>query len=367
MSEARMAGRSRRRLAGVRRGLSARKVQALLVGGPANVNYLVGVGDIAWLYVGPRGAAIMPVPLSAEAAARAARGVCAVLEWEGGWGVLARLLRRDRVRRLGMEGEQMSASAFRDLERGVSAAAVVVPSAGIVEALRERKDQGELALLRRAGAVAGAVAGQLPWIIRPGMTERDLAGEIDRRMLLLGAEGPAFDTIALFAARTALPHGVPSGRRARPGDLCLVDFGARVERYCSDVTRVLVVGSATRKQERLYAAVFRAYSRGRREVRPGARAEAADRAARSSLGRLAPRFIHSLGHGVGLQVHEGFRLGKGVAARFRPGNVVTVEPGIYFPGWGGIRLEDTVEVAARGSRSLTGSPPPGLPGTAATR
>jgi Xaa-Pro aminopeptidase len=193
------------------------------------------------------------------------------------------------------------------------------------------------------------------------MTEAEGAAALDVRMRMLGAEGTAFETILLFGARSAFPHGVPGTRRLRRGDFVLVDFGARVDGYMSDVTRTWCWRQATARQRRVYRDVYRAYLAGRAAVRAGAPAVLPDAAARTSLGRLAMRFIHGLGHGVGLEIHEAPRLGRGERATLRAGMVVTVEPGVYLGGWGGIRLEDTVIVGRAGCESVTGAPAPDLP------
>jgi Xaa-Pro aminopeptidase len=251
----------------------------------------------------------------------------------------------------------------RDLRRRLGTTALPVSTTGLVEGVRETKTAGELAVMERAAAITGEMAVRLPRMLRPGMTEREAAVMLDCAMRRMGADGPGFETIMLFGPKTALPHGRPGDVRLNPGSLVLADFGAKVDGYQSDCTRVFVCGRPTARQSATYLRVLKAYRRGRRMVRPGVAAGTVDRAARAALGGMARRFIHGLGHGVGLEIHEGPGLFRGGKARLCRGQVVTVEPGVYWPGWGGFRIEDTVLVTASGHRSLTGEPPSRLTST----
>ncbi len=350
------------RIRAVRRAFTSSRIQALLVTHPLNVRYLLGIQDLRWGLVTPYRVAVMPFTLSWELIRREVGRRWNVLEPDVSFNSLMKLLKRDRITRLGVESLTMSVSAHEKLTVGLKGIALLVPAGGVVEAARERKDSVELDALRLAGRIAAEVAQQLPWLLKPGMTEREAAERIDRRMLIAGASAPAFETIVLFGERTALPHGSPSGRRIVRGELCLVDFGARVDGYHSDMTRVFALGKATARQRAMYDAVWRAYDAARRGLRPGSQARTPDRLARTALGSsLVSRFIHSLGHGVGLEVHEGPRLAAGEKTRLRAGHVITVEPGVYFPRWGGVRLEDTYQITPAGRRSLTGEPARVLP------
>jgi Xaa-Pro aminopeptidase len=274
---------------------------------------------------------------------------------------LGPLLRGLGIRRVGFEADFVTHSAALRLRQSLAEAAIPVPLTGILEEMRQVKDAGELDSIRRAGAIAAAAGAQCPWLLHEGITEAGAAAALDIRMRSLGADGPAFETIVLFGWRSALPHGVPGSRRLRRGDFILADFGARVDGYASDVTRTWCWRHATARQYRVYRAVARAYAAGRAAVRAGVAGGKPDAAARAALGGLARQFMHSLGHGVGLEIHEAPRLGKGEKAPLRRGMVVTVEPGVYFGRWGGVRLEDTVVVGNRGAESVTGRPASELP------
>ncbi len=352
------------RLAGLRLELRRRKIPALLVTRPLHVKYLSGAGDCAWALVTGTGAWVLPFGLGADAARKDATTGWTVLPPPaagGAWKALAARLGPARVRSLAFEGEDLAAAAADRLRAAVKASTILRPASGVVERLRAVKDAGEIAAIRRAAAITAAVARQIPYFLATGMTEREAAARVDIRMRVLGADGPAFETILLFGERSALPHGHPGTRTLRPGDLVLADFGAKLAGYHSDCTRVWAWKTAAAWQRRAYAAVARAYAAGRHLVRPGRTAGEPDRAARRALGALERRFIHSLGHGVGLEIHEGPRLWKTERERFVAGMVVTVEPGVYLPGRGGIRLEDTVVVRRGAAMSLTGSPAASLP------
>ncbi len=352
------------RLDRLRAELQRRKIAALLVTRPLHVMYLSGAGDCAWALVTPRGAWLLPYGLGADAARHDAQPGWSVLlppAAGGGWKALAALLGRIRLRALSFEGDDLASSSADRLRAAVRAHAVIRPAAGIVEGLRLVKDAGEIAAIRRAAAITREVSRQIPWMLATGITEREAGARVDIRMKQLGADGPAFETILLFGERSALPHGHPGARRLKSGDLVLADFGAKLAGYHSDCTRVWVWKKSSPWQRTAYARVAASYAAGRNLVRPGRRAGEPDIAARRALGPLARKFIHSLGHGVGLEIHEGPRLWKTEREKFKTGMVVTVEPGVYLPGRGGIRLEDTVVVRSGAAESLTGSPAAVLP------
>jgi Xaa-Pro aminopeptidase len=352
-----LAGRTDR----IRRAFGDAKIQALLVTNPLSVRYLFGVQDAGWALVTARSVSIMPFPLSFEAVRREAVRAWRVLPPDGRLDRLVAILRRERVTRLGVESRAMSVETHEAMRRGIGEAAILVPAPGIVEAARARKDSVERSLLMKVGSLTAVIAAELSFLLRAGLSESEIAGLIDRKMRKAGADGPAFETIVLSAERSALPHGRPSGRRLSPGDICLVDFGAKLDGYHSDITRVFAIERVTARQRSVYRSVRMAYEAARRRVRPGCRASVPDLAARAALGSLSPRFMHGLGHGVGLEIHEGPRLARKETTILRAGHVVTVEPGVYMPGWGGMRLEDTYAVTMRGARSLTGSPASEIP------
>jgi len=229
---------------------------------------------------------------------------------------------------------------------------------GAVEAIREVKDASELTRMRDAARLGSAVMDHAIRTVRAGISEQDLAAEIEYQMRKRGAEGPSFETIVASGARAALPHGRATSKRIREKELVVLDLGVILRGYCSDLTRTVHVGRASREVRRWYAAVLEAQREARRAVQAGIEAAAVDEAARSILRRegLEPYFIHSTGHGLGLEVHERPSLGRNQKALLKAGSIVTIEPGVYFPGRGGIRIEDDVLVNEAGSETLTSTP-----------
>ena len=218
------------------------------------------------------------------------------------------------------------------------------------------KSGPEIALIRRSVEVNSKAFEAALRTVRPGRTrEVDLAAEIDYRMRKLGAERPAFETIVASGPRSALPHAQPSQRIARENELLLIDMGATLDGYASDMTRVVFLGRPGTRIKRIYHAVLEAQLAAIDAVRPGVTAAYVDRQARRSLKseKLDKAFVHSTGHGLGLEIHEPPRLGKGEKTRLREGMALTIEPGAYLEGFGGIRIEDTVVVTKNGCEVLT--------------
>ncbi len=224
-----------------------------------------------------------------------------------------------------------------------------------IERLRAVKDSGELVLMREAAKLISEVfAGVLPKI-KPGITEIALAAEIEYAIKENGGSGPSFDTIVASGARSAWAHARPTRKPLRKNELVVVDHGAILRGYCSDLTRTVFLGRAPARIRRLYHAVLDAQEAARQAIRPGVTAGAVDAAARRTLKRhrLAQYFTHSTGHGLGIEIHEMPRLGRGEETVLEAGMVVTIEPGVYIEGLGGIRIEDDVVVTSKGAVDLT--------------
>ncbi|RFU22679.1 M24 family metallopeptidase [Geodermatophilus marinus] len=255
--------------------------------------------------------------------------------------------------RIGFEGHHVTVDGLRALESAVAdAAGGQVPElTGLgraVEALRAVKDDEEVDALRRACAIADAALAELAaeGALRPGRTELQVGRELDARMLAMGAEAPSFETIVATGANSAIPHHRPDGTELRAGDLLKLDFGATVDGYHSDMTRTLVLGHASDWQREVYDLVAAAQAAGRAALAPGADVVAVDAAARDVVAAAGhgEHFTHGLGHGVGLQIHEAPGIGPLGAGTLAAGMAVTVEPGVYLPGHGGVRIEDTLVV-----------------------
>jgi Xaa-Pro aminopeptidase len=266
----------------------------------------------------------------------------------------ASLAARKRVRRIAVEQSTMTLAEAETLRGKFEIRAAT----GVVEALRMVKSEPEIALIRNSVQLNSQAFELALKRARPGMREYELAAEIDYGMRRLGAEGPAFDTIVASGPRTALPHARPSEARLEPNQLILIDMGAMVSGYSSDMTRMAHFGKPAKKVREAYAHVLEAQLAAIAAIRPGKIAASVDRAARRVLTRagLGPAFVHSTGHGLGLEIHEDPRIGKAGKTVLQPGMAITIEPGIYLEGWGGIRIEDTVVVTAAGCDVLTPTP-----------
>jgi Xaa-Pro aminopeptidase len=224
-----------------------------------------------------------------------------------------------------------------------------------IERLRAVKDAGELALMQEAAKLISEVFVSVLPKIRPGISEISLAAEIEYAIKKMGGSGPSFETIVASGARSAWAHARPTSKQLRKNELVVVDHGAILRGYCSDLTRTVFLGRASAKVRRLYTAVLEAQAAAREAIRPGVKAGAVDAAARGTLKRhkLAQYFTHGTGHGLGIEVHEMPRLGRGEETVLEEGMVVTIEPGVYIEGLGGIRIEDDVVVTSNGAEDLT--------------
>lgn len=332
-----------------------RQFGGLLVSSPANIRYLTGfTGSNGLALLLPEQAVLFTDPRYGLQAAgevdcqvRVERGSLslAVTKW----------LQGKRIRRLGCEGAHLSHEAFLALDDHAPARLRLVPTSGIVETRRMVKSPREIDLIRRAVLLnSDALAETIP-LIRPGVSEIDLAAEIEYRMRRLGAEKPAFETIVASGSRSALPHANPTPKVLAANELVLIDMGALRDGYCSDMTRMAFLGRPNAKVRRLYGAVLEAQLAAIAAVRAGITAGAIDRAARRVLRGhgLVEALVHSTGHGLGLEIHERPRLGRQDRTRLQAGMAITIEPGVYLQESGGIRIEDTVVVTRNGCEILT--------------
>jgi Xaa-Pro aminopeptidase len=267
-------------------------------------------------------------------------------------------LAREAVRRgagtIGFESHHVTVDGLRTLESVLADAAAggTVPELTsvrrAVETLRAVKDDDEVDALRRACAVADAALAELAaeGALRPGRTELQVGRELDARMLVMGAEAPSFETIVATGANSAIPHHRPDSTGLRAGDFLKLDFGATVDGYHSDMTRTVVLGEPAEWQREVYELVAAAQAAGRAALAVGADVVAVDAGARDVIAAAghAEHFTHGLGHGVGLEIHEAPGIGQLGAGRLAAGMAVTVEPGVYLPGHGGVRIEDTLIV-----------------------
>lgn len=357
-SSAGSGARLRGRAAALRERLGAAGCDGLLVTNPADIRYLTGFrGEDSTLLVSRDSLTVLSDFRFAEEL-EAVRGVADVHIRSGAMheavGVVAKAA---GVSTLGVQAEHMTVDARRRLAKAVRPAKLK-DTLGLLRSLRMVKDEGEIALIRKAIGVQEESLVALLETIGPGDTERAIAARLEFEMKSRGAERAAFEPIIAAGANGSLPHYVPAGAKLKSGQTLLIDWGARVDGYVSDMTRTFSFGRWPKEMARVYKVCLEAHEAGIAAVAPGVRTRDVDAAARKVIeaAGYGPRFGHGLGHGIGLDVHESPRVGRESEETLAPGMVVTIEPGIYLPGIGGVRIEDDVLVTERGGRSLCSLP-----------
>ena len=352
-----MSDRRGQRLAALVESFSAAHLDGLLITSLPNVRYLTGFsGTSALLFVTARDVFLITdfryqTQVRSEVGDLARVSVESQSLWTGLWTVLG------QASYVEVAGFESSHIVYRDFQRLTEAGPRPRwrATTDLVESLRERKDATEIDRIRTAASMAtSALAKTLP-AIRPGMTELEVAGVLEKSIRDAGSEAFPFPSIVASGPRSALPHARSSSRQIANGELLLMDFGAASDGYCADVTRTVVVGKASDEQRAVYDVVRRANELAAGEVRAGLRGREADALARDYIERCGygEEFGHGLGHGLGIEVHEAPRLARTADGVLSPGAVVTIEPGIYRPGWGGVRIEDDVHLAPNGPELLT--------------
>jgi Xaa-Pro aminopeptidase len=339
--------------------ISRAKLDALVVTHPANWYYLTGfTGDAGVLLLSHEGAALITDGRFTTQVREETTSV-RLIEQKGSLLESAgRLLREKAVRLAGFDPSQTSVGQLTQFRRAAGARTKWIPAPGLVGTLRARKEPSELARMRLAAILAGHVLTSAIKLLKPGVMENEIAAEIEYQMRRGGASGPAFETIVAFGERSALPHARPTAKRLKKNELVVLDLGAILAHYCSDITRTVYVGRAPARVKQWYRAVLEAQNAAIAAVRAGVSCGDVDAAARQVLAgyKLDRLFTHSTGHGLGLEVHEDPRVARGQKARLEPGFVVTIEPGVYMAGVGGIRIEDDVAVHAGNTEVLTRIP-----------
>ena len=333
---------------------------ALLVTSFVNVTYLTGfAGDDSYLLLRCDGETLLSDPRYTTQLGLECPEIELLIRRPGVsmLQAVARAIRAAGVGRLAVEGDSMTVSMRDRIADKLPKLEILVTSA-MVENLRQIKDKDEVARLRKAIWQAERAFAVLRATVRPDQTEKELADELEHQFRLFGAKDCAFATIVAVGDRAALPHATPTRRTAGEGEMLLVDWGANEGLYKSDLTRVLALGKISPKLRRVYRVVLAAQTQAIAAIRPGASAHAVDAVARGIIAKagLGGYFGHGLGHGLGLEVHEAPRLAAKSPTVLKPGMVVTVEPGIYLPGWGGVRIEDDVLVTRQGHEVLTSVP-----------
>jgi len=337
-------------------------IDALVVTHLPNIRYLTGfTGSAAVLVVGSDDLVFVTDGRYQDQAAEqlAATGIEAVVVVRATQAEQRRAL-MDAVKpfpRLGLEAHAVTWAQQREWCEAFTTN-LLVPTVGEVEALRRVKERGEVERIRYACGIADDALGELLPTLSQQPTEREFALELEVAMRRRGATGTSFPTIVASGPNGAKPHSRPTERPIERRELVVIDFGCVVDGYCSDMTRTVSVGDPGPEARHVWDVVLASQQAGRDAVRAGVTCQAIDSASREVIeaAGLGDRFTHSTGHGVGLEIHEAPRVARTVGDTVAPGYVVTVEPGVYLPGVGGVRIEDTVVVTDKGSNPLTAFP-----------
>ncbi|MDW7740185.1 MAG: Xaa-Pro peptidase family protein [Bacillota bacterium] len=345
------------KLKGIRKLIKKNNLDVLLVTNPQNRRYLsgfTGTGGVLLISV-DKALLVTDFRYTEQAAAQADQ--FEVKLWkEDLYQNLAVIVREYGWEKIGFEAKNVVFSTYREMQDKLPGELVAVETSA--EELRMVKDEKELELLSRAAELLDRAFGYLLEIIRPGMTEQELALELEIYLLKSGAEKRAFNYIVASGIRGAMPHGTASSKVMQDGELVTIDFGAVFDGYATDMTRTVSLGEPDEKQREVYDIVYRAQKNAAEAIRPGLKGFEIDTVARDIITEAGygEQFGHGLGHGVGLETHEQPVLNPKSKTILKAGMVVTVEPGIYIPGWGGVRIEDMVVVTKEGMSVLTKSP-----------
>ena len=334
--------------------LAGSALPGMLITQPENVRYLCG-------FTGTEGSLLLAGDSSffltdGRYTTQARQQVCAgrIITFKDKIKELAGLVKKNGLAKLGFDSRQMTVEQLRDIERALDGVRLVArPDA--FDGLRTVKDSAEIKLLARGAAIAAASLAETLACVKIGMSELDVAAELEYRMCKKGGSGAAFPTIVASGPRSAMPHGTASAKLLARGELLIIDYGVIYEGYCSDETCTFVLGEPTKKQLRIYDTVLKAHDRALAALAPGKPLREVDAAARDYIVAhgLGRRFSHGTGHGLGLCVHEQPIVSTRSKSIAQKGMVVTIEPGVYLPGWGGVRIEDTTVVTAKGCDIIT--------------
>lgn len=344
----------------LRRLIKKEGVEALLVTNFKNVTYLTGfTGDDSYLLISASDEIILSDPRYTTQLEEECPGMTLNIRNPGVGMIeaIGRVAKSAKIGSLGYEADSMTVGVKEQIEKKLTALKLA-STAGMVENLRLIKDREEIGLLREAVRYAEKGFEVLRATLRGDLTEKQVANDLEYQLRVLGAKGCSFSPIVAVGSNAALPHATPTDRRIDESPFVLVDWGADGGLYKSDLTRVLATGKIPPKLERIYRVVLKAQLQAIDAIKPGVTCHDVDRVARGVIEKagFGKRFGHGLGHGIGLDIHEGPRLTSKNQQELEPGMVVTVEPGIYLPGFGGVRIEDDVLVTKGGHEVLTAVP-----------
>lgn len=341
----------------LRKKMQEENLDSFLITSPYNLRYLTN-------FTGTTGLAVITLEKAffitdfryTEQAAAQAQGFEIIKNVGPIFEEVADLVQKEGLRELGFEETTVSFLEYSVLEEIIDAQ--LIPISGMIEELREIKDEEEIAIIEKACSIADLAYDHILKMIQPGMTEIEVANQLDFYMRSLGASGVSFETIVASGLRSAMPHGVASKKIIEQGDLITIDFGCYYEGYVSDMARTFAIGDPGEQLKEIYQIVLEAQLAVLEVAKPGVTGKQLDAVARDYITKhgYGEAFGHSTGHGIGLEIHEGPNVSVRAEKQFVPGNIITDEPGIYLPSIGGVRIEDDLLITSDGNRVLTHSP-----------
>lgn len=344
------------RVNNLREQMKSEGISSFLITSPYNLRYLTGfTGTTGLALIGLEEAFFITDFRYTEQAAKQCVGFEIVKNVGPILEVVADLVESKNIENLGFEESFVSFKQYVELEGLLEVD--LIPVSGMVEELREIKDEEEIAIVEKACEIADKAFSHILTYIKPGMTEIQVANELDFYMRSLGASSVSFETIVASGLRSAMPHGVASEKVIEQGDMITIDFGCYYNGYVSDMTRTISLGEPSDKLREIYNVVKEAQQKVLDVAKPGMTGVELDAVARDYIASkgYGEAFGHSTGHGIGLEIHEGPNVSKLAEKAFVPGNIITNEPGIYLPGMGGVRIEDDMLVTENGIKRLTHS------------
>jgi len=349
-----------RRRGRLRRKLKSLNVDAMLITNFVNVTYLTGfTGDSSYLLLDKAGECLLSDSRYDVQIADECPGMDVVSRKAPTpmTDILAKVVKSRKVGTMGIEADSLTVATSNELSSAITGIEFATTS-GVVGELRQIKDRSEVDAIRNSLRIAERAFAVIRASLRGEQTEREIAFALEHQIRLFGGDGCSFEPIVAAGHRAALPHAHPQDRIIGDDDLLLIDWGALSQGYMSDWTRVLVTGKMSPKLERIYGVVLNAQRSAIKAIRPGVTLGEVDSAARSIIQKagFGPKFGHGLGHGFGLEIHENPRMAPDQPQELKAGMVVTVEPGIYLPNWGGVRIEDDILVTKNGHEVLSNVP-----------
>ena len=347
-----------KKLLTIKEDMAKMDLDALFISKEENVNYLSGFTDEASYLLITKGKSFF---ITDGRFVELAEELClgfTIINWQktgkGLFELIADLCQDLEIKKLGFEADWISYSQYQAMEKDIRDIDLVGTN-NMVEKLRYVKDDLEISYLRKACEISDYAFEEILKYIKPGVKEKDLAARLEYIMKTAGADGIGFDTILISGKKTSLPHGKPSDKLIEKGDFITMDYGALVNGYTADMTRTVIVGEASDEQIKVYNLVKKAQEKALESLKAGIDSSIPDKAARSQVQDYIDYYYPGIGHGIGLDLHEAPFLSHAGGYEIKENSVITVEPGLYIPSWGGVRIEDSVLIKKNGYERLTKS------------